>query len=89
MERGDIYFVSLDPASGHEQQGMRPVLVISPGAFNRLTKKNTRSTADHDRRQLCPNGRVYRIAHGNWHPNNGSDSLRPAARAGHWITQRA
>lgn len=38
MERGDIYFVSLDPASGHEQQGMRPVLVISPGAFNRLIK---------------------------------------------------
>jgi len=38
MERGDIYLVSLDPASGHEQRGMRPVLVISPGAFNRLTK---------------------------------------------------
>jgi len=38
MERGDIYLVSLDPASGHEQQGTRPVLVISPTAFNRLTK---------------------------------------------------
>ncbi len=38
MERGDIYLVSLDPASGHEQQGMRPVLIVSPGAFNRLTK---------------------------------------------------
>jgi len=38
MERGDIYLVSLDPTSGHEQQGMRPVLVVSPGAFNRLTK---------------------------------------------------
>ena len=38
MERGDIYLVSLDPTSGHEQQGARPVLVISPGAFNRLTK---------------------------------------------------
>lgn len=37
MERGDIYLVSLDP-SGHEQQGTRPVLIISPGAFNRLTK---------------------------------------------------
>jgi mRNA interferase ChpB len=24
MERGDIYLVSLDPTSGHEQQGMRP-----------------------------------------------------------------
>lgn len=38
MERGDIYLVSPDPTSGHEQRGTRPVLVISPGAFNRLTK---------------------------------------------------
>jgi mRNA-degrading endonuclease toxin of MazEF toxin-antitoxin module len=37
MDRGDIYLVSLDPAAGHEQQGKRPVLVISPGEFNRLT----------------------------------------------------
>ena len=37
MERGDIYLVSLDPTAGHEQQGTRPVLIISPGAFNRLT----------------------------------------------------
>jgi len=37
MERGDIYLVSLDPTAGHEQQGRRPVLVISPGRFNRLT----------------------------------------------------
>ena len=38
MERGDIYLVSLDPISGHEQRGTRPVLVVSPGPFNRLTK---------------------------------------------------
>ena len=38
MNRGDIYLVSLDPASGHEQKGMRPVLVVSPGPFNKLTK---------------------------------------------------
>ena len=37
MERGDIYLVSLDPTAGHEQQGKRPVLVISPSKFNRLT----------------------------------------------------
>ncbi len=37
MDRGDIYLVSLDPAAGHEQQGNRPVLLISPGKFNRLT----------------------------------------------------
>ena len=38
MERGDIYLVSLDPTQGHEQRGRRPVLVVSPGAFNRLVK---------------------------------------------------
>ncbi|GBR77126.1 type II toxin-antitoxin system PemK/MazF family toxin [Acidiphilium acidophilum] len=38
MERGDIYLVSFDSMSGHEQQGTRPVLLVSPGAFNRLTK---------------------------------------------------
>ncbi len=37
MERGDIYLVSLDPTTGHEQQGTRPVLVVSPGPFNRKT----------------------------------------------------
>src|SRR5712671_6379962 len=37
MDRGDIYLVSLDPAAGHEQQGKHPVLVISPGKFNRMT----------------------------------------------------
>jgi mRNA-degrading endonuclease toxin of MazEF toxin-antitoxin module len=36
-ERGDIYLVSLDPTQGHEQHGRRPVLVVSPGAFNWLT----------------------------------------------------
>ena len=37
MERGDIYLVSLNPAAGHEQQGTRPVLIVSPTAFNKLT----------------------------------------------------
>jgi len=37
MERGDIYFVSLDPTAGHEQQGQRPVVVLTTAEFNRLT----------------------------------------------------
>jgi mRNA-degrading endonuclease toxin of MazEF toxin-antitoxin module len=37
MERGDIYLVALDPTQGHEQQGTRPVLIVSPSTFNRLT----------------------------------------------------
>ncbi|MDO8280091.1 MAG: type II toxin-antitoxin system PemK/MazF family toxin [Burkholderiaceae bacterium] len=28
MDRGDIYLVSLDPTSGQEQQGTRPVLAM-------------------------------------------------------------
>jgi len=38
MKRGDIYMVSLDPTLGHEQQGQRPVLIVSPTAFNETTK---------------------------------------------------
>ena len=38
MKRGDIYMVSLDPTMGHEQQGQRPVVIVSPTAFNEATK---------------------------------------------------
>ena len=37
MLRGEIWRVSLDPTAGHEQQGNRPVLIVSPGPFNDLT----------------------------------------------------
>jgi mRNA interferase ChpB len=30
--------VSLDPTVGHEQQGQRPVLVVSPTKFNEATR---------------------------------------------------
>jgi mRNA interferase MazF len=36
IERGDIYFVDLDPIKGREQSGHRPVLVISSDSINRL-----------------------------------------------------
>ncbi|GHU03453.1 mRNA interferase [Alphaproteobacteria bacterium] len=38
MKRGDIYLASLDPTEGREQRGSRPVLVVSPTAFNAATK---------------------------------------------------
>ena len=38
MKRGEIWLVSLDPTSGHEQKGRRPVLIVSPEAFNQITK---------------------------------------------------
>ena len=38
MKRGDIWLVGLDPTVGHEQMGCCPVLIVSPEAFNRVTK---------------------------------------------------
>lgn len=37
IAQGDIYSLSLDPSLGHEQQGRRPVLVVSATAFNGVT----------------------------------------------------
>ena len=34
--RGDIVRLDFDPSAGHEQQGTRPALVLSPEAFNRF-----------------------------------------------------
>jgi mRNA interferase MazF len=34
IRRGDIYFINLDPTSGREQNGRRPVLVVSVDAIN-------------------------------------------------------
>ncbi len=36
IERGEIYFVNLNPVTGREQSGRRPVLVLSIDAINRL-----------------------------------------------------
>src|SRR4051812_35792064 len=36
IQRGEIYFVDLDPVQGREQAGKRPVLVLSAEAINRL-----------------------------------------------------
>ena len=32
--RGEVWFADLNPTKGHEQAGLRPVLVISEDAFN-------------------------------------------------------
>jgi mRNA interferase MazF len=34
MKRGEVYWADLNPRSGSEQQGRRPVIVISHDAFN-------------------------------------------------------
>lgn len=38
MRRGDIYVVDLDPTQGHEQRGHRPVVIVSPDDFNKVTE---------------------------------------------------
>ena len=36
IQRGEIYFVDLNPVEGREQAGKRPVLVLSIDAINKL-----------------------------------------------------
>ena len=36
IQRGDIYFVNLNPVQGREQAGHRPVLVLSINTINQL-----------------------------------------------------
>ena len=38
MRRGEIWLVALDPTEGHEQRGTRPILIVSPTEFNRVTR---------------------------------------------------
>jgi mRNA-degrading endonuclease toxin of MazEF toxin-antitoxin module len=38
MKRGEIWLVNLNPTSGYEQKRRRPVFIVSPEAFNRVTK---------------------------------------------------
>jgi mRNA interferase MazF len=36
MRRGDVFWAELSPRSGSEQQGRRPVIVLSHDAFNEI-----------------------------------------------------
>ena len=36
-ERGDVVWITLDPAKGHEQKGRRPAVVLSPETYNSKT----------------------------------------------------
>ena len=36
-ERGDIVWLDFTPQAGHEQQGKRPAIVLSPQAYNKKT----------------------------------------------------
>lgn len=41
MKRGDIYTANLQPRSGSEQQGRRPVIIISHDGFNQNPRWNS------------------------------------------------
>jgi mRNA interferase MazF len=36
VNRGEVYFVNLNPTKGREQAGTRPVLILSSDAINSL-----------------------------------------------------
>ncbi len=38
LRRGDIVWATLGPVKGHEQDGRRPVLILSPEVYNTRTK---------------------------------------------------
>ena len=38
LRRGDIVWATLGPTMGHEQDGRRPVLILSPEIYNTRTK---------------------------------------------------
>jgi mRNA interferase ChpB len=38
VKRGEIWVVLLEPVRGREQRGHRPVLIVSPDAFNAVTR---------------------------------------------------
>ena len=88
MERGDIYLVSLDPTAGHEQQGTRPVLVVSPAAFNRLTKTPVVLPITTGGNFARTAGFAVPLADGG-DENHGRDPLRPAPRPRSGRPQRA
>jgi mRNA interferase MazF len=41
MKRGDVYVAILKPRSGSEQQGKRPVIVVSHDSFNQTLNWNS------------------------------------------------
>src|SRR5437660_8321700 len=67
IQRGDIYFVNLNPVQGREQAGQRPVLVLSIDAINRLPLVVTvviGTKGDNVPRDYPTNVRVSRAASG-------------------------
>ena len=74
MKRGEICLVSLNPTAGHEQQGKRPILIISPTDFNTLTGKPVVLPIISSRRLAYRKGFAVSLA------NTGTDMYRLVRR---------
>ena len=61
MKRGEIWLVGLDPTMGHEQEGRRPVLIVSAHAFN-LRNESARCSSDHECRKFRSDSSICRDA---------------------------
>ena len=46
--RGDVWIVDLDTIIGHEQGGIRPVLVVSRGSFEPESSRSDHDHGHHD-----------------------------------------
>jgi PemK-like, MazF-like toxin of type II toxin-antitoxin system len=71
IQRGEIYFVNLNPVQGREQAGQRPVLVLSIDAINRAPFGRYGRRRDERRKhptRLCD--QYSGSARGQW-PTNG------------------
>ncbi len=86
IQRGEIYFVNLNPVKGREQAGQRPVLVLSIDAINRAplvvtvvvgTKRRQRPARLSIQRAGVHSRK--RVADGNHLPLFPSSLARPGA----------
>ena len=76
----EIWLVSLDPTAGHEQQGTRPVVIVSPARFNELTGTPVVLPITTGG-SFGTQARVRGLARRRRHPDDlGGDPLRPVSR---------
>jgi mRNA-degrading endonuclease toxin of MazEF toxin-antitoxin module len=87
MERGDIYIVPMNPTQGSEQQGTRPVLIVSPGPFNRLTGVPVVLPITQGGNFARTAGFAVSLM-GGWDQHCRRGALRPAACARHTGEER-
>lgn len=52
VKQGDIVYVDLNPIVGHEQQGMRPCLIVSNDVYNRLSSMRILLPITNTKRRL-------------------------------------